>query len=144
MTMEELRAQNPELVAQIEADARASVDTNAAVNEAVQAENHRIQEIDAVAALFDDALVQEAKYGDKKCSAQELSYRAAQAAAKQGRSFLADLSKDSDESNAGSVGSAPGAGAEGEDGKEDENSPEVIEEKAKAAVAAFLKRKEGK
>lgn len=144
MTMEELRAQDPELVAQIEADARASVDTNAAVNEAVQAENHRIQEIDAVAALFDDALVQEAKYGDKKCSAQELSYRAAQAAVKQGRSFLADLSKDSDESNAGSVGSAPGAGAEGEGGKEDENSPEVIEEKAKAAVAAFLKRKEGK
>ena len=144
MTKEELRAQYPELVAEVEADARAVVDTNAAVTEAVQAEERRMQQIDEVSALFSDELVQEAKYGAKKCSAQELTYRAAQAAAKQGRSFLANLDKDSEESGAGSVGAAPSAGADGEDGEKDENSPEAIEAAAKAAVAAFMKKKEGK
>ena len=144
MTKEELRAQYPELVAEVEADARAVVDTNAAVTEAVQAEERRMQQIDEVSALFSDELVQEAKYGAKKCSAQELTYRAAQAAAKQGRSFLANLDKDSEESGAGSVGAAPSAGADGEGGEKDENSPEAIEAAAKAAVAAFMKKKEGK
>jgi ATP-dependent protease ClpP protease subunit len=144
MTKEELRAQYPELVAEVEADARAVVDTNAAVTEAVQAEERRMQQIDEVSALFSDELVQEAKYGAKKCSAQELAYRAAQAAAKQGRSFLANLDKDSEESGAGSVGAAPGAGADGEGGEKDESSPEAIEAAAKAAVAAFMKKKEGK
>ena len=144
MTKEELRAQYPELVAEVEADARAVVDTNAAVTEAVQAEEHRMQQIDEVSALFSDELVQEAKYGAKKCSAQELAYRAAQAAAKQGRSFLANLDKDSEESGAGSVGAAPGAGADGEGGEKDESSPKAIEAAAKAAVAAFMKKKEGK
>lgn len=140
MTMEELRAQHPELVAQIEADARASVDTSAAVNEAVQAEAHRIQEIDAVAALFSDALVQEAKYGENRCSAQELAYRAAQAALQQGRNFLASMDEDAADSNADDVGAAPGT----EDTEGEEETPEAIEAKAKAAVAAFMKRKEGK
>ncbi len=144
MTKEELRAQYPELVAEVEADARAVVDTNAAVTEAVQAEERRMQQIDEVSALFSDELVQEAKYGAKKCSAQELAYRAAQAAAKQGRSFLANLDKDSEESGAGSVGAAPGAGADGEGGEKDESSPKAIEAAAKAAVAAFMKKKEGK
>lgn len=144
MTKEELRAQYPELVAEVEADARAVVDTNAAVTEAVQAEERRMQQIDEVSALFSDELVQEAKYGAKKCSAQELAYRAAQAAAKQGRSFLANLDKDSEESGAGSVGAAPGASADGEGGEKDESSPKAIEAAAKAAVAAFMKKKEGK
>lgn len=143
MTKEELRAQYPELVAEVEADARAAVDTSAAITEAVQAEERRMQEIDEVSALFSDELVQEAKYGAKKCSAQELSYRAARAAAKQGHSFLANLTEDTKESGAVGVSSAPGKDA-GEDGKKDEDSPEAIEAEAKAAVAAFMKQKEGK
>ena len=141
MTKEELRAQYPELVAEVEADARAVVDTNAAVTEAVQAEERRMQEIDEVSALFSDELVKEAKYGDKKCTAQELTYRAAQAAAKQGHSFLANLDEDAKDSGADGVGAAPGKDA-GEDGKKDDDSPEAVEAEAKAAVAAFMKRKE--
>lgn len=139
MTKEELRAQYPELVAEVEADARAAVDTTEAVNSAVQAEERRMQEIDEVSALFDDALVQEAKYGDKKCSAQELAYRAAQKAARQGSKFLANLDDDAGASGASGVPAAPGK-PEGEEGGE----PENIEAQAKAAVAAFMKRKEGK
>lgn len=141
MTKEELRAKYPELVAEVEADARAAVNTNAAVTEAVQAEERRMQEIDEVSALFSDELVKEAKYGDKKCTAQELTYRAAQAAAKQGHSFLANLDEDAKDSGADGVGAAPGKDA-GEDGKKDDDSPEAIEAEAKAAVAAFMKRKE--
>lgn len=139
MTKEELRAQYPELVAEVEADARAAVDTNAAVSAAVQAEERRMQEIDEVSGLFDDALVQEAKYGDKKCSAQELVYRAAQAAAKQGRKFLASLEEDGSASGADGVGAAPG-----KDDGESEESEQDIEAQAKAAVKAFMDRKEGK
>lgn len=141
MTKEELRAKYPELVAEVEADARAAVDTNTAVTEAVQAEERRMQEIDEVSALFSDELVKEAKYGAKKCSAQELAYRAAQAAAKQGHSFLANLDEDAKDSGADDVGAAPGKDA-GEDGKKDDDNPEAIEAEAKAAVAAFMKRKE--
>lgn len=139
MTKEELRAQYPELIAEVEADARAAVDTDAAVNEAVQAEERRLQEIDEVSNLFDDALVKAAKYGSTKCSAQELAYRAAQAAAKQGRKFLADLDADGGDSGAASVSAAPG-----KNDADCEESVKDIEAQAKAAVKAFLDRKEGK
>ena len=138
MTKDELREQYPELIAEVEADARAAVDTNAAVTEAVQAEERRIREIDEVAALFSDELVQEAKYGDNRCSAQELAYRAAQNAARQGSRFLADADADAEDSGAEEVPAAPG------ETDEDEESTEKIEAQAKAAVAAFLKRKEDK
>ena len=140
MTKEELRAKYPELVAEVEADARTAVDTNAAVTEAVQAEERRMQEIDEVSALFSDELVREAKYGDKKCTAQELAYRAAQKAAKQGSKFLADADGDARDSGASNVPAVPGV----EDAEDDADGENNIEAQAKAAVAAFLKRKEGK
>lgn len=140
MTKEELRAQYPELVAEVEADARAAVDTNAAITEAVQAEARRMQEIDEVSALFSDELVREAKYGDNRCTAQELAYRAAQKAAKQGSKFLADAVGDDADSGASAVPAAPGT-----DGDPcDEDSKDNVEAQAKAAVAAFMNRKEGK
>lgn len=135
MTMEELRAKHPELVAQVENEARAGVDNTAAVNAAVEAELERLQAIDEVAGLFDDALVAEARYGEKKCSAQELAYRAAQAAAQKGQKFLSAMKSDAEDSGANGVGAAPG----GDDGGE-----ENVEASAKAAAAAYLKMKEGK
>lgn len=140
MTKEELRAQYPELVAEVEADARAAVDTNAAITEAVQAEARRMQEIDEVSALFSDELVQEAKYGDNRCTAQELAYRAAQKAAKQGSKFLADAVGDDADSGASAVPAAPGTDGD----PHDEDSKDNVEAQAKAAVAAFMNRKEGK
>lgn len=77
------------------------------VNVAVQNERARMQGIDEVAHLFDDSLVHEAKYGKTACDARELCHRAALAAAKNGKSFLASAIYDSAESGTASVGAAP-------------------------------------
>ncbi len=60
----------------------------------VQAERKRIQEIDVVAALYDAETVREAKYGEHPCTAQEMTYRAAQKAVQQGRKALGDMEAD--------------------------------------------------
>lgn len=132
-TIDELRKEYPELTAQLESDAK-----TAASNDAVQAEQQRLREIDAVSALFDEKLVQEAKYGEKACTAQELSYRAAMAAANQGRDFLKAMADDAKQSNSASVQSAPPA----PDAKEDSVSSMIA--KGRADAAAFNKMKEGK
>jgi len=128
MTLEELRAQQPELVRQIEASAAQT---------AVQTERARLQGIDEVATLFDTELVAEAKFGANACDAKELTYRAAQKAAKAGTNFLAAVKKDAKASGAEDV---PAAAAP-EDGK-------VGNEDAYAAGAAdakaFFGRKEAK
>jgi ATP-dependent protease ClpP protease subunit len=138
-TVEELRAEYPELTAQMEtaaADA-ANAAQDERIQQAVQAERQRIQDIDAMAALFGDDLVSEAKYGEHPCSAQELAYRAAQAAAKAGTNFLSAMNADNQASGAQNVGAAPGAKEEGK--------PLTEEEKMKAAqteVRGLLGKKE--
>lgn len=132
MTKEELRAQYPDQVAEVEAEARAAVDTLAATNSAVQAERDRLAAIDEVAGLFDPQLVHEAKYGDTPCTAAELALKAAQKAAKQGSKFLADAADDAAASGAGAVGAVPPA-----DGDGGENPIE----QARADAKAFNARK---
>ncbi len=127
MTLEELRAQYPEQVAEIEAAAAAN--NVEAVNAAVDAERTRLSEIDAIANQFTDEMVEAAKYGENRCSAMELAYRAAQEASAQGRRFLANAEADADESNAEEVEAAP-APAE-------EAAPETEEEKQAKADALF-------
>ena len=132
MTKEELRAQYPDQIAEVEAEARAAVDTSAATNSAVQAERDRLAAIDEVAGLFDPQLVHEAKYGDTPCTAAELALKAAQKAAKQGSKFLADAADDAAASGAGAVGAIPPA-----DGDGGENPIE----QARADAKAFNARK---
>ena len=107
MTIQEFRAQYPEEVAQVEAEARASVDHTEAVNSAVQEERDRLAAIDEVAGLFPADMVREAKYGEHPCSAAELALKAAQAAAKAGSTFLSNLTDDAKASGAGDVPPAP-------------------------------------
>lgn len=127
MTKDELRAQYPDQVAEVEAEARAAVDTTAVV----QAERDRLAAIDEVAGLFDPELVREAKYGDTPCTAAELALKAAQKAAKQGSKFLADALADASASGAAGVGAVPPA-----DGGE-----ENPVEQARADAKAFNERK---
>lgn len=141
MTTEELRAKYPDEVAQVEADARAGVDTTEAANTAAQAERDRLAAIDEVASLFDPALVREAKYGETRCSAADLALRAAQKAAKQGSKFLADAKGDTEDSGANDVPAAPGEDPEDED--EGENTPEARMNSARASVKALFEKKEG-
>ena len=130
MTLEELRASQPELVQQIEASAAQT---------AVQNERVRLQGIDEVAALFNADLVADAKYGPNACSAETLTFRAAQAAAKAGNKFLADLSADSQASGANGVPAAPAP--------EDKGAASTAEDAynaGKQAGKAYMKDKEGK
>ena len=146
MTKEELRVKYPDEIAQVEADARASVDHTEAVNTAIQAERARMQEIDEISGLLDATDVQQAKYGDKPCSAADLLMAAAKNAAKQGKKFLTDLKDDSEESGAEGVPAAPAPAVEkpeGEDGEEND-TPEARMTNARSMVADLLgKKKEG-
>ena len=132
MTEQELRAQYPEIVAQVEANARAAGNAEA-VNAAVQAEQNRIREIDEVACLYSEEMVREAKYGEKACTAQQLAYNAAKAAAAKGNQVMQDLTDDANASGGANVGAAAPPATEGGD--------EINVDHAKAAAQAFNARK---
>lgn len=101
-TPEELRTAEPQLVSQIEA---------AAATEAVANERKRLQAIEEIAASVGDTeLVQEAKYGDTACTAEQLALKAMQKQAKLGITHLQAAAADNKDSGANDVGAAPGDG----------------------------------
>ena len=111
MTAEEMRAAHPDVVAQIEQDARNAAQTQANAD-AVTAERQRLEAIDSIAASIPDRqLVHDAKYGDNPCTAQELCFRVMQQSAASGQQFLANYKADGAASGAGNVGAAPNSGA---------------------------------
>ena len=155
--LEELRAENPELadalMAEAEAKAKAAVSASGAggadpapvtgaeaVSAAVQAEQKRIQEIDALAGLYDAEAIREAKFGENACTAQEMAYRMAQKAAKDGKNYLGMLEGDTQASGAQAVGSAPTGG---ETPPPDSMTPEQRMTAARAEVKALFGKKEG-
>lgn len=127
MTLEQLQAAHPELVAQIQASAQSQV------TETAQAERERIQSIDAIGHLFSAEQVEEAKYGEKPCTAQELTYRAAQAAAKAGGAFLKAMEQDTANSGGQNLTATTPPQEE-----TDNSTPEAKEAAAKALVQAAL------
>ena len=129
----ELKVENPALAAQIEKELNAENESK--IKAAADDERKRMEEIDAIADIYDPALVKAAKY-DKPCSAQELAYQAAVAAAKQGQKFIKDLKTDSKEANAVPEAAAPG------DPNDGEKTPEDKEKEAKAMIHAMF-HKEG-
>lgn len=141
MTIDELRASYPEEIAQVEAAARATVDTTGAVNEAVQNERTRMSEIDEIAGLFSTKLVREAKYGERPCTAAELSLRAARAAVAQGSRFLADAKDDTNQSGTNAVGAAP-VQATGDVSAVDDDTPEARMETARAEIREIFKKED--
>ena len=130
MTLEELRQSDPEAAEALIAEAQAGVSHE----EAILAERQRIAEIDAVASLFDAETVNAAKYGENPCTAQEMTYRAAQEMAKQGKTFLAQMQSDYQESGADGVSAAPASG--------EEDKPMTAEDR-KAAGAAMARKLSG-
>lgn len=128
-TPEELRNAFPELVAQIEAAARA---------EGVTAERNRIQQIESVqAAIGDPNMVRNAKFGENPMTLEQVAVAVLQAQAAIGSTMLNNLRNDTAASGAADVtGSAAPAGETNPD------SPEAISAQAKADVAAFQKNKE--
>lgn len=84
--------------------------TRIAEDDAVQRERKRLQDIDALESQFDAQTIQAAKYGPDACTAQEMAYRAAQKAAKTGKSYLASMMSDTEDSGAQDVGAASASG----------------------------------
>lgn len=140
-TLKELRDENPELADQLmaEAQAEASKDADGATKTAAAAERKRLEEIDSIAALYDEETVRAAKYGEKPCTAQEMAFNAAQSAVKKGQKFVEALEADTKASGAAGVTAAPTGG--------DEDGAKKVEADVDAAVSAVKKamgQKEGK
>lgn len=133
MTKDELRAQYPELVAEIEADATAG--QNEAINAAVEAERTRLHSIDEVASIFPNSLVEDAKYGNP-CTAQEMTLRAAHNAVKEGTAFLSAMQSDAKESHTDHVESANSP----EDGEK--QTGEMSQKESDELFASLYKGKE--
>lgn len=128
-TPEELRNACPDLVAQIEAAARA---------EGVAAERARIQGIEEVENGISDAeMVRNAKYGENPMNSEQLIVAAFKANAIGGTQAMAALQNDTANSGVAAV-TATAAPT----GELNPNSPEAIAAQAKADVAAFQKTKE--
>lgn len=165
-TLEELRTENPSLAEQLMAEARAAVSASGApaapaipaapaatppvtpsaqgaeTVDPAQAERQRLQDIDALAGVFDAETIKAAKYGEHPCTAKEMVYAAAQKAAQQGQKFLAALMADTSGSGAQDVGAANGAGNDGAGGTGSPDSPQAMAAQAKADVARFQQMKE--
>lgn len=104
MTMEEMKAQYPELVAQLEQQ-------SACV--AIAKEHERLKAIESIAASVGDAqLIQEAKYGENPCTAEQLALKAMQKQAALGAQHLANTAADYSCSGAANVGATPNSGEE--------------------------------
>ena len=132
MTMEELRAAHPELVAQVEGAAQA-----AARDEAMAAERARIQAIEEIAPGVGDAkLVQDAKFGEHPCTAPELALKAMQQQAKLGTQHLQNTAADFAASGAAAVGAVPNGGA----GSEPDDEAKQVD----TVVGAYMMTKGGK
>ena len=136
MTLDELKAQEPDLVSQIEQAATDAAKAQASTD-AVTAERKRLADIDSIAASIPDPkLVRDAKYGENPCTAQELCFRVMQQSAASGQSFLANYEKDGAASGAGDVGAAPNSGAGVN--QEEQDAADI-----QAVVAAYNQTKGG-
>lgn len=156
-TLEELRKEDPALAERLMAEARAAVSASGAPAapaapptpsaqgsvdvDPVQAERQRLQDIDALASVFDAETINAAKYGEHRCTAQEMVYAAAQKASQQGGKFLAALMADTKGSGAQDVDAANGAGNDGAGGTGGPDSPQAVVAQAQADAKAFNERK---
>ena len=162
-TLEELRKEDPALAERLMAEARAAVSASGVPAapatpaapaapptpsaqgsvdvDPAQSERQRLQDIDALAGVFDAETINAAKYGEHRCTAQEMAYAAAQKASQQGGKFLAALMADTKGSGAQDVGAANGAGSDGTGGAGGEDTPQAMAAQAKLDAQAFNARK---
>lgn len=100
-TVEELTAKYPALVQQIK---------DSATLEAVNAENERIKAIDDIAGQISDDMVRDAKYGEKKITAEALALEAFKRNGIMAKDALGSLKADIDESGGADVGATANTG----------------------------------
>lgn len=123
MNMQELKEKYPGLVQEIRQEAVADAGGNLAgggsasaeaenrIRDAVEAERKRLKEIDEIAnQIADEKLVQEAKFGEKTMTAQELAFEAMKKQRDEGRNFMNSLKEDAEKSGVYGVEPAPNSG----------------------------------
>lgn len=114
MTVDELKAELPELYEQMKAKAAQDVKEGhkTEVEAAVAEEVARLKEIDEIAGkIVDKQLVENAKYGDTKMSAGELALEALKKQKDVGEQFLNNLGADSGASGVDNVTPTPNSGS---------------------------------
>ncbi len=138
--LSELRKENPELAAAVEAEIKAQnaneskTATDEAVKKALEDERKRLEKIEVIAGQVSPELLADAKYKNP-CTAEELAYKAMTENAKKGAGFLQDLESEYQTSGADGVKAvAP---------QDDAGAAQSEEEKAKE-VKAFIKDALGK
>lgn len=115
MTKKELMENHPELYNEIVDEIRGEQQT-AAVEAAVRAERERIRSIDEIAAqVGDNAMVMEAKFGEKTMDASQLALEALRKQSKLGNEFLKNWQDDVNNSGANAVAPEPNAGTRSEE-----------------------------
>ena len=117
MNLKELKATYPELVNQIQEEARAAAQTEMetavknAVDEAVKAERTRMREIDSIANTVEQSLVVKAKY-EEPIDAKELAFRAMQNAAAKGAEYMKERTTEQTEAGINNITASPVSGSE--------------------------------
>ena len=107
-TVEELRAEYPELVNQIETEAHKKGAVEGATNERT-----RLKDIEAIEGVVGDkTLIEQAKYGETPLNAAELAFQAMQQQAKLGAQHLESAAADNKASGAQEVGATPNGGVD--------------------------------
>lgn len=111
-TVDDLKQQFPDLVAQVEAAAR---------EEGAKEERQRIQAIDEISQAVSPDLVNRAKY-EEPMTAEQLALEALKADAARGRQYLNDLKEDFKESGAEGIEGQPQNLKTGEEQKKEQQS----------------------
>ncbi len=122
MTLEEMKAQYPDLVKQVENAAKSTVNTTEAETTAAANERKRIQDIESIEnSIGDKELVKAAKYGEHPMDAKELAFQAMQKQSQLGNQFLQNNNADVAASGTEDVQADPNSGVQ-KDGPKDEAS----------------------
>jgi len=114
MDIKELKATYPDLINQIEEEAKstAQADHTEAVQNAIKAERERIREIDSIAHTVSAELVNEAKYGDEPMTAKDLAFKAMQMQQEKGAEYLKNRETEQAVSGVDNVTADPVSGSE--------------------------------
>ena len=81
------------------------------ISDAVNAERNRIRDIDEIAnSVGDEAMVREAKFGEKPLSASELALAALKKQSEIGKAFLSEMKDDTETSGTDRINPAPNSG----------------------------------
>lgn len=102
MNLKELKEKYPEFVQQIQAEGKEQLQNQ--IEQEVQKERARLAAIEEIEKMIgDENLIKEAKYGEKRMTAQELSFVALKQQAQLGKSFLNNMLEDTNTSGTGEV-----------------------------------------